>query len=164
MLTARREDRIKQLADELGNALAVPCDVTDHRQVTSAVAAAVEHFGRIDVLVNNAGQGLQAKWGDHLPVEVRERNEWLATLESLDQRPLPAVKYAMGLRKASRGIAGAAGAPIDRTWLGRATERGLDLVGSSALITTSAPGSSAVSSASTPGRWEVAALLAVAWR
>jgi NADP-dependent 3-hydroxy acid dehydrogenase YdfG len=60
VLTARREDRIKQLADELGNTLAVPCDVTDHRHVTSAVAAAVEHFGRIDVLVNNAGQGLQA--------------------------------------------------------------------------------------------------------
>ena len=60
VLTARREDRIRELADELGNALAVPCDVTDRGQVGSAVTAAVEHFGRIDVLVNNAGQGLQA--------------------------------------------------------------------------------------------------------
>lgn len=60
VLAARREDRLRALADELGNAVAVRCDVTDRAQVDGLVAAALDAFGRIDVLVNNAGQGLQA--------------------------------------------------------------------------------------------------------
>lgn len=60
VLLARRKDRIDALAGELGNALAVACDVTRSDQVKVAVQAAVEKFGRIDALVNNAGQGLHA--------------------------------------------------------------------------------------------------------
>ena len=60
VLLARREDRIRKLAADLGDALAVRCDVTDQTQVTHAVRAATDKFGRIDVLINNAGQGLQA--------------------------------------------------------------------------------------------------------
>jgi NAD(P)-dependent dehydrogenase (short-subunit alcohol dehydrogenase family) len=47
--------------DELGgqdNVLAVAMDVTNEPQVRAGVDAAVKHFGRIDVLVNNAGFGL----------------------------------------------------------------------------------------------------------
>lgn len=60
VLAARRADRIQHLAGELGQAIAVPCDVTDQAQVGALVQAALDAFGRIDVLVNNAGQGLQA--------------------------------------------------------------------------------------------------------
>lgn len=60
VLLARRKDRIDALAEELGNALAVACDVTRPEQVHQAVRAAMDKFGRIDVLVNNAGQGLNA--------------------------------------------------------------------------------------------------------
>lgn len=42
-----------------GNALALVADVTDYAQCEAAVAAAIEAFGRIDVLVNNAGLGLR---------------------------------------------------------------------------------------------------------
>jgi short-subunit dehydrogenase len=61
VLAARREDRVTQLAAELGDAIAVRCDVTDAAQVEALVTSALDAFGRIDVVVNNAGQGLQAE-------------------------------------------------------------------------------------------------------
>jgi NADP-dependent 3-hydroxy acid dehydrogenase YdfG len=60
VLAARRADRLDELADELDGALAVACDVTDRAQVDSLTQTALDAFGRIDALVNNAGQGLQA--------------------------------------------------------------------------------------------------------
>jgi NADP-dependent 3-hydroxy acid dehydrogenase YdfG len=61
VLAARREDRVKDLAAGLDQAIAVRCDVTDPADVAALAQAALEAFGRIDVLVNNAGQGLQAQ-------------------------------------------------------------------------------------------------------
>lgn len=59
VLGARRADRIRSLAEELssrgGKALAVPTDVTDAGQVKALVDAAVQAYGRIDVIINNAG-------------------------------------------------------------------------------------------------------------
>jgi NADP-dependent 3-hydroxy acid dehydrogenase YdfG len=59
VLGARRIDRLKSLADELtkrgGKALAVATDVTNSDQVKSLVEASVQKFGRIDVMINNAG-------------------------------------------------------------------------------------------------------------
>jgi NADP-dependent 3-hydroxy acid dehydrogenase YdfG len=59
VLGARRADRIEALASEItengGEALAVPTDVTDRDQVKWLVDAAVETYGRVDVLLNNAG-------------------------------------------------------------------------------------------------------------
>ncbi|HEX6748262.1 MAG TPA: SDR family oxidoreductase [Longimicrobium sp.] len=59
VLGARRGDRIRALADELnatgGRALAIETDVTDRAQVQRLVDAAVEAYGRVDVVVNNAG-------------------------------------------------------------------------------------------------------------
>jgi short-subunit dehydrogenase len=61
VLAARREERVQALADELGDgAVAVRCDVTDADRIDGLVQTALAAFGRIDVLVNNAGQGLQA--------------------------------------------------------------------------------------------------------
>ena len=59
MLGARRVDRLQSLADELGGrggkALALATDVTDYGQVKRLADAAVEKYGRIDVMINNAG-------------------------------------------------------------------------------------------------------------
>src|SRR5450432_2972982 len=60
VLAARREPKLAALVEELGGAeraLAVRCDVTEWDQVTAAVDAALERFGRIDVVFANAGFG-----------------------------------------------------------------------------------------------------------
>jgi 3-oxoacyl-[acyl-carrier protein] reductase len=54
----RLAETAEQLAAETGGAVwAVPCDVTDEVQVQGLYAAAIEHFGRFDVAVHNAGLG-----------------------------------------------------------------------------------------------------------
>ncbi len=51
------ERRLAEKAEELGDVHAIPCDVTREDQVQALITGAVDHFGRIDVVVNNAGLG-----------------------------------------------------------------------------------------------------------
>ena len=59
VLGARRADRIEKLAKEIvekgGKALSIAVDVTQREQVKKLVDSAVEQFGRVDVILNNAG-------------------------------------------------------------------------------------------------------------
>lgn len=55
VLSARRLERIEELASGREDAHAVRCDVTEHGDRENLIAAALERFGRIDGLVNNAG-------------------------------------------------------------------------------------------------------------
>jgi len=59
VLGARRVDKIEKLAKEIeeagGKALAVKADVTSLEQVKNLVDKAVQQFGRVDVILNNAG-------------------------------------------------------------------------------------------------------------
>lgn len=67
-ITARNTDTLAELAETYPDtSLAVPLDVTNTDQIASAVEAAHEHFGAIDVLVNNAGYGYRAavEEGEH---------------------------------------------------------------------------------------------------
>jgi short-subunit dehydrogenase len=57
-LAARSAEKLEQLARELPEAIAVPTDMRDEAAVRRMVAQTQEHYKRIDVLINNAGQGL----------------------------------------------------------------------------------------------------------
>jgi NAD(P)-dependent dehydrogenase (short-subunit alcohol dehydrogenase family) len=59
--TARDVAKVQDLAEtHPESALALALDVTDHAQIVDAVRSAEQRFGRVDVLVNNAGYGYRA--------------------------------------------------------------------------------------------------------
>ena len=67
-LAARRKDLLDALAEEVktlgGEALSVQADVSDEKQVGQLVQETLARFGRLDILINNAGFGLFAKIQD----------------------------------------------------------------------------------------------------
>lgn len=79
-VTARDAEKVADLvAINPENALAIALDVTDKQQVADSVAEAEKHFGRIDVLVNNAGFGYFGAIEESDEAEVRsmfEANFW----------------------------------------------------------------------------------------
>jgi NAD(P)-dependent dehydrogenase (short-subunit alcohol dehydrogenase family) len=80
VVTARNQDQISDIV--LGNedhSLALKLDVTDTKQIAASVKAAIDKFGRIDVLVNNAGIGYFGSFEESSLDEVRrmfEINFW----------------------------------------------------------------------------------------
>lgn len=80
VLCARKKERCEQAAEELQNlgveTLALGCDVKDLASIQSVVEAAVSKFGRIDVLINNAG----ASWG--APVEEMRLEHWNKVIQT----------------------------------------------------------------------------------
>lgn len=56
---ARRMEKLNELKAEIeaagGDCLPVQCDVTDEQNIISAVQQAIDHYGKIDILINNAG-------------------------------------------------------------------------------------------------------------
>jgi NAD(P)-dependent dehydrogenase (short-subunit alcohol dehydrogenase family) len=80
VLAARRAERLETLArrieDAGGEALPVPADVTREEDVEQLFAAAVQRFGTVDLLVNNAGIA------DATPTEELSLERWRAVIDT----------------------------------------------------------------------------------
>jgi short-subunit dehydrogenase len=75
ILAARRAERLASIAAELAGSLAVATDVTKRADVADLCDRALQAFGSIHVLVNNAGQGL------HVPLTDVEADDFRAIWE-----------------------------------------------------------------------------------
>jgi NAD(P)-dependent dehydrogenase (short-subunit alcohol dehydrogenase family) len=80
VLCARKEERCHQAAEELQQlgvkAIALGCDVKNPKSIQEMVEATLSQFGRIDVLINNAG----ISWG--APVEEMRLEDWNKVIET----------------------------------------------------------------------------------
>ena len=80
VLCARKKERCEQAAKELQQlgvkSLALGCDVKNPEQVSSVVAETIAQFGRLDILINNAG----TSWG--APVEEMRLEHWNKVIET----------------------------------------------------------------------------------
>jgi NAD(P)-dependent dehydrogenase (short-subunit alcohol dehydrogenase family) len=80
VLCARKKERCEQAAHDMeklgARALAMACDVKDQASVQRMVEATLAHFGRLDILINNAG----ISWG--APTEQMTLAEWNKVIET----------------------------------------------------------------------------------
>ncbi|MEO0340889.1 MAG: oxidoreductase [Bacteroidota bacterium] len=74
--TARRAEKLEALASNAPEQiLPVTMDVTDRAQVKAGIEKAVDHFGQIDVLINNAGYGIVGALEETPEQELRQQME-----------------------------------------------------------------------------------------
>jgi NAD(P)-dependent dehydrogenase (short-subunit alcohol dehydrogenase family) len=96
--TARSKDLLQVLAAEYpDHILPVACDITNSDQVTEVINQTIAKWGKLDILINNAGIGHFA------PVEELTEDEWDEMLAVNSKGPFLACKYAIPHLKASEG-------------------------------------------------------------
>jgi NAD(P)-dependent dehydrogenase (short-subunit alcohol dehydrogenase family) len=116
VVAARNETALAETAVEAaaagGQALAVPTDVTDPDQCGRAVSAAVDRFGRLDVLLCSAGISMRAYFArsDLAAMERVMRVNFFGTLYAT-HHALPHVRQAQGSLVAISSLTGKRGIP-----------------------------------------------------
>jgi NAD(P)-dependent dehydrogenase (short-subunit alcohol dehydrogenase family) len=130
VLCARKEERCHQAAEELQQlgikAIALACDVKSPASIQEMVDATLSQFGRIDVLINNAG----ISWG--APVEEMRLEDWNKVLETnLTGTFLCAQAVGKAMIRQGRGkiiniasVAGLGGAPPELPAIGYHASKG----------------------------------------
>ena len=72
-IAARSTDRLEQLAAEIGNdAFPITADLRQPEEARRMVAAAIDHFGRLDILVNAAGAAMRGPAEEIDPIDIAE--------------------------------------------------------------------------------------------
>ncbi|HPI48433.1 MAG TPA: SDR family oxidoreductase [Hyphomonadaceae bacterium] len=75
-IVGRRREALEETVQIAGGGMAIAGDVTKPEQVEAVFAGAIEKFGRLDALFNNAGRGSRPKMIDEMPLE-----DWQAVLD-----------------------------------------------------------------------------------
>jgi short-subunit dehydrogenase len=75
VLAARSADMLKKLETEIPGSLAIPTDMRKPEDIKNLIDKTKEKFGRIDILINNAGQGMRS------PVEKIDLNDYRSIME-----------------------------------------------------------------------------------
>jgi NAD(P)-dependent dehydrogenase (short-subunit alcohol dehydrogenase family) len=113
VLAARNPEALEKAQREIGGqVITVPTDVTDSQQCAQAVRRAVEHFGRLDILVCSAGLSLRAYFED-TELEALERVMRVNFFGTLycTHFALPHVKQSRGSLVAISSMTGKRGVP-----------------------------------------------------
>lgn len=117
VLAARDENALQRVAERCeragGKALVVKTDVTDQEQCRALIERAVEAFGGIDVLVNNAGVSMWARFDEITDLSVFERLmrvNYLGTVYPTHYA-LPYLKKSRGLIVGVSSLTGKTGVP-----------------------------------------------------
>jgi short-subunit dehydrogenase len=97
VLAARSKDALEKLSEELPGSLVVPTDMTKKSDIEHLVKKTLDEFGRIDVLINNAGQGM------YVPVENINIDDYKKILELNDIGPLIAMQTVIPHMRAQGG-------------------------------------------------------------
>jgi short-subunit dehydrogenase len=96
-LAARSEDKLRELESQLPDSFAVPVEMTDPESVRAMVKSVHDHYGRIDVLVNNAGRGMMG------PIEAIDLDDLKYLTELNVYGPLIAMQSVIPLMRAQGG-------------------------------------------------------------
>jgi NADP-dependent 3-hydroxy acid dehydrogenase YdfG len=150
VLAARSTDKLEALAHELGGddrALAVTCDVNEWDQQEAMVAAALDAFGRLDVVYANAGFGAKRGWLEETPEHWKDMVLTNVLGAALTARAaIPALKESTGHLLFTGSVAGRRVMPGSLysctkwaiTAMGEAVRADLD--GTGVRVTTIEPG------------------------
>jgi short-subunit dehydrogenase len=152
VLAARDAPRLEDVAAECqaqgAETLVVPTDVSQPEQCRALVACAIDRFGGLDVLINNAGQAMWCRFDELSNMRVMEdlmRVNYLGSVYCTHYA-LPHLKRSQGLVVATSSLAGLIGVPLlsgysasKHAMLGFFDSLRIELQGSGVDVTVLAP-------------------------
>lgn len=96
-LVARSRDKLKELEKQLPSSFAVTADMTDVKAVKNMVKKVLDHYGRIDVLINDAGQGYDS------PVEFIEFDKFQHLFDLIIRGSVTAMQQVIPIMRKQGG-------------------------------------------------------------
>ncbi len=96
-LAARSKEKLKSLSWILKDSLVVPTDMRDQKEVSKMIKKVYDYWGRIDILINNAGRGY------HVPLMEIESHKYRELFELNVVGPLNAMQNVIPIMRKQKG-------------------------------------------------------------